>query len=267
MKNTIIDRSLPCGYYLGFGTAEITYSVHWNHVHDAHLLFYYNENWKCYIVWNASIIKKANRGATTANFSYGDELYNRIKRGIPSDIECFDKKVSYKGKRDHYEKVVLVPEAKLIDFCSFYEDYIYPSAEDLKIRKYLMALPDKEEFIELNESDESYNKVLRERDRISRARRDPEFRNRVLAKYNYTCIVCGCKEETILEAAHVIGVAEGGDDSIDNGMCLCRNHHRLYDAGLLEINLSSKKFSCSSENEKKMSWYKEAEVNGFMLHI
>ena len=29
----------------------------------------------------------------------------------------------------------------------------------------------------------------------------------VLEKYNYTCLICGCREETILEAAHIIAVA------------------------------------------------------------
>lgn len=267
MKNTIIDRTLQCSYYLGSGNAEKTYSTSWNHVQDAHLLFYYHEIWRCYVVWNASVIKSVKRDSKDANFNYGEDLYNRMKRGVPSDIECFDKVITYNGKHDHYEKVVLIPETKLIEFCNFYEDYIYPSTDELKIRKYLVTLPNEEDLMDRDEAEESYHKVLRERDRISRARRDPEFRNRVLTKYNYTCIVCGCKEEVILEAAHVMGVAEGGDDSTDNGMCLCRNHHRLYDAGLLDINLSRKKFSCNSDNEKKMSWYKEAETRGFMLHI
>jgi len=265
-NQNIIRRTLKCSYHLGSGQG-VQYSTEWDNVRNVHLVFYYHEKWDCYVVWNASILRKLGRDAMKANFFYGTELEHRMKESIPLNIECFDKVISYKGKHDYYEKVVLVPEHKLIEFCSFYEDYIYPSVDDLKTRKYLVALPDEEDLIECAEAEKSYEKVLRERDRISRARRNPEFRKRVLAKYNYTCIVCGCKEETILEAAHVIGVAEGGDDSTENGICLCRNHHRLYDAGLLDINLSRKKFSCNSEHEKKMSWYKEAETDDFLLHI
>ena len=267
MKKIIIDRTLQCRYCLGYGSSDKSYSTTWGHVENSHLVFYYHKKWKCYIVWNASILKQADRNSESANFSYGEELICRIKQGIPPNIESFDKRILYQGKQDHYEKVVLVPENKIFDFCICYEDYIYPSPEDLKSRAYLFALPNDDNVVELNAKVDSYGKVIRERDRISRARRNPYFRDLILKKYNSTCIICGCQEEIILEAAHIKGVAEGGDDSAENGICLCRNHHRLFDAALLEIDLKNNKFYCSSESEKKMEWYKAAQKNKFTLHI
>ncbi len=36
--------------------------------------------------------------------------------------------------------------------------------------------------------------------------------------------------------AHIIAVSDEGLDEITNGILLCRNHHKAYDAGLFGIN-------------------------------
>lgn len=109
------------------------------------------------------------------------------------------------------------------------------------------------------------DEVLRTRDRITRARRDPTFRKRVLGQTDAHCLICGTTERAILQAVHVQDVQYGGDDSTDNGICLCANHHLLYDRGLLDINWEEDTFSCSSSLEQRMSWYKEAGARGFKL--
>ena len=59
----------------------------------------------------------------------------------------------------------------------------------------------------------------------------------------------------------------GGSDNVENGLCLCANHHLLFDAGLLEMNFETKTFICNSDSEKKMAWYVFADKNGRKLHI
>lgn len=59
--------------------------------------------------------------------------------------------------------------------------------------------------------------------------RDRRFRKLVLAAYGHRCCVCDLGLG-ILEAAHILPVgASGSTDDIENGMCLCANHHRVFD--------------------------------------
>jgi putative restriction endonuclease len=39
-----------------------------------------------------------------------------------------------------------------------------------------------------------------------------------------------------LDAAHVRWWAAAGPDTVDNGLCLCGLHHKLFDSGALSIN-------------------------------
>lgn len=66
-------------------------------------------------------------------------------------------------------------------------------------------------------------------------RKQGKFRKEIFKAYNGTCAVCGIKEPKILRAAHIIPVAEGGSDEIQNGLCLCTNHEIAFDKGLLKI--------------------------------
>lgn len=71
-------------------------------------------------------------------------------------------------------------------------------------------------------------------------RRDPRFREAVLVAYEYRCAVCGYdgrvgREAVALDAAHVRWWAFEGPDDVDNAVCLCSLHHKLFDRGVLGI--------------------------------
>jgi hypothetical protein len=69
----------------------------------------------------------------------------------------------------------------------------------------------------------------------TRAVRDVRFKAFISDHYT-ECAVCGIAVPAILEAAHIIPVAdERSSDHPSNGLCLCRNCHGLYDAALLKI--------------------------------
>lgn len=66
------------------------------------------------------------------------------------------------------------------------------------------------------------------------------MRELVLTAYEYRCAFCGYdgRIDAVpvgLEAAHVRWWAFGGPDDVDNGLCLCSLHHKLFDRGVLGI--------------------------------
>ncbi|MGW4563918.1 phosphorothioated DNA-binding restriction endonuclease [Streptomyces sp. NPDC004561] len=78
--------------------------------------------------------------------------------------------------------------------------------------------------------------------RLSSARRqrDRRMRESVLTAYEYRCAFCGYDGRigavpVGLEAAHVRWWAFGGPDDVDNGLCLCSLHHKLFDKGVLGV--------------------------------
>lgn len=74
--------------------------------------------------------------------------------------------------------------------------------------------------------------IDRERQRVAATRflRSAKFGPNVKKEFDYGCALCGLQLE-IIESAHIIPVHErGGEDEVWNGIALCPNHHRLFDA-------------------------------------
>ncbi|MEB3884062.1 HNH endonuclease [Lyngbya sp. CCY1209] len=70
--------------------------------------------------------------------------------------------------------------------------------------------------------------------------RDAAFRRLVINVYGYRCAFCGLQilngSENIVDGAHIMPFAQFGDDRIDNGLCLCKNHHWAFDSFWFTIN-------------------------------
>jgi putative restriction endonuclease len=77
---------------------------------------------------------------------------------------------------------------------------------------------------------------------ILRIVRDTALGKRVKRMYDYRCQVCGtrleCEGGSYAEAAHIrpLGRPHDGPDLLENLLCLCPNHHVLFDKGALMIN-------------------------------
>ncbi|TXL85312.1 phosphorothioated DNA-binding restriction endonuclease [Streptomyces sp. IB2014 016-6] len=74
-----------------------------------------------------------------------------------------------------------------------------------------------------------------------RRQRDRRMRDLVLTAYEYQCAFCGYDGRigavaVGLEAAHVRWWAFDGPDEIDNGLCLCALHHKLFDKGVCGVD-------------------------------
>ena len=73
----------------------------------------------------------------------------------------------------------------------------------------------------------------------TRVVRDSDKSRRVKEIYDYTCQVCGIRLDTpagpYAEAAHIkaLGIPHNGPDIETNILCLCPNHHVLFDDGAI----------------------------------
>lgn len=76
---------------------------------------------------------------------------------------------------------------------------------------------------------------------IQRIIRNTAVATEVKNLHNYTCQVCGVRLETpggpYAEGAHIraLGAPHHGPDRADNLLCLCPNHHVLFDSGALVV--------------------------------
>ena len=94
-----------------------------------------------------------------------------------------------------------------------------------------------------------------------RKQRDARFRELVLASYGRKCAICRCPIESLLQAAHLKGhevaISDLSEDRAENGICLCANHHLMYDNDLIEIDISHRTIQVLDNSVQHMAWYGE----------
>ncbi len=71
--------------------------------------------------------------------------------------------------------------------------------------------------------------------------RDAAFRRTITSIYDNRCAVCEMKAidhlgRPIVDGAHIKPFSKFYDDRIDNGICLCKNHHWAFDRGWFAID-------------------------------
>lgn len=72
--------------------------------------------------------------------------------------------------------------------------------------------------------------------------RDTKLSQAIKKLYNYTCQVCSLRISVkgvgYAEAAHIrpLGLPHNGADQSENLLCLCPNHHVMFDKGVFLIN-------------------------------
>jgi putative restriction endonuclease len=105
----------------------------------------------------------------------------------------------------------------------------------------LVKLPDQVDQEAEQQSATKGSKVPSEAPRrettVLRIVRDARQARRVKELYDYKCQMCGIRLEGLAgpyaEAAHIkpLGAPHNGPDTSDNILCLCPNHHVLFDHG------------------------------------
>ncbi|WEK34676.1 MAG: YDG/SRA domain-containing protein [Candidatus Pseudobacter hemicellulosilyticus] len=77
---------------------------------------------------------------------------------------------------------------------------------------------------------------------VVRVIRDTKKAREIKRLYNFECQVCGqtigTKSGKYAEGAHIrpLGRPHNGDDSVDNLICVCPNHHVMFDKGTFSID-------------------------------
>ncbi|MGW4804796.1 phosphorothioated DNA-binding restriction endonuclease [Kitasatospora sp. NPDC004272] len=94
--------------------------------------------------------------------------------------------------------------------------------------------------LELADTEDVRGGVPGGRERAVRRQRDRRMRELVLTAYEFQCAFCGYDgmlgtSAVGLEAAHVRWWSYDGPDEVDNGLCLCSLHHKLFDKGVLGL--------------------------------
>ena len=85
----------------------------------------------------------------------------------------------------------------------------------------------------------------------SRANNQPKFRADVFNYYQNECAVCGIN--LFLDAAHIIPVENYGTDNKENGLILCKNHHKAFDDGFFKINPNNLKIEIIKEDKNVLN--------------
>lgn len=79
---------------------------------------------------------------------------------------------------------------------------------------------------------EDRQKVITE---VGRYLRNRQFREGIKRLYPQ-CAICEFQYDHLIDAAHIVPVADGGTDTYDNGIGLCPTCHRMFDKGFILID-------------------------------
>ncbi len=61
------------------------------------------------------------------------------------------------------------------------------------------------------------------------------FREAVMRAYQHCCAICRLRRYELVEAAHIVGDADGGEPVVPNGLALCKLHHAAFDRHIVGI--------------------------------
>jgi putative restriction endonuclease len=62
------------------------------------------------------------------------------------------------------------------------------------------------------------------------------FRSMVLRAYAGACSVCRLRRAELVDAAHIVTDAQGGEPVVPNGLALCRLHHAAFDRNIMGVS-------------------------------
>ncbi len=98
----------------------------------------------------------------------------------------------------------------------------------------------------------------------------PLFRERVLLAYEDRCALCRLRHRELLDAAHIVGDAEGGEPVVPNGISMCKIHHAAFDNQLFGVRPDYRVHVSSSvlaEEDGPTLRYALQEIHGSRLQV
>lgn len=197
------------------------------------IIFGYCRDYNIYVIWNYYLFKDNN------SFSIPLNKYKNATEITPVYVPLND------GKGNYVKKLV-VPASQIEVFCKHWEELIMPDLlNDQKFEPGILYTnilwanrdnPKPTLWSELLKKADEDEEVFRKRVVSEHYERDSKFRVEILDDYDHRCAVCHSNIDSILEAHHRTFVSNGGSDNIYNGICLCRNHHKMVHADLIHLN-------------------------------
>lgn len=117
---------------------------------------------------------------------------------------------------------------------------VYPVqliAEEPLQRQFVVSLDEESARLRRELSMEDPELVRAYAERVVKVRlHQPLFRQRVLVAYANQCSICRLRHTPLLDAAHVLADAEGGEPVVTNGIAMCKIHHAAYDVDIFGIS-------------------------------
>lgn len=220
--------------------AEIQYEISNENNRNCHYAIKYYPDKEIFVVWDLDLHKKL--GASW-NLSVNTETIEQIN--LPYGIKaCYKTIWSSDGQR-YYEKVLFVHMSRFEEFIDNYEFWMRFNKFD-------------EEFPNDLKNDGYNTDIQRKRYSTSRPKRAADFRDKVLRSYGSQCAICRCGIKEVLQAAHERGyeVWRTVDDNYRHGICLCANHHLMYERELIDIDLKNLTINYNNETLKEMICFK-----------
>lgn len=223
-----------------------------NSIISLELIAGYSQDHDIYAFWNP-YLHHYGAGATV-NVSLG--MHPHLYKLNFETLYPIYKSLNYK-KFD--EKVILVNPKFLPRFCEAYELFLRPNTEDEGFRKNVAYAAKNMPIKKWLETELCIAQTQHERKKISASlyERDRLFRKRILNLYGGKCAICRCAQEYVLEAAHIYAVQHGGSDDDRNGICLCANHHKMYDNKVIKFDFANNTIVVDDKSLLEEHWYKE----------
>ena len=210
-----------------------------------YIAVYFHTKYRIAVIWN---LEPRRAFDTSNNILTVSNTWEELGADNIS-IKSIYKQIG-RGVNAPYEKVLII---------SF--DCLNEIIDDLPL--YLQFNPEDKDYPN-NINDDVYDvspEPLRKRFSTSRLERDRNFRKKVLEAYDNECAICRCGEIHILQAAHIKAVKSYGSDDPRNGICLCANHHLMYDNHLINIDFENLILTNVAESVRTMPWYEAFNQN------
>lgn len=116
--------------------------------------------------------------------------------------------------------------------------------------------------IENLESDASGHKVRKTRVRLGQHK----FRKEMLNQFGEICALSGLSHINGLDAAHLYSYASIGEHHYNGGLLMRKDLHKLFDLGLITIDVSTMKISLASSLQK-IAQYKDLHESNLKVQI
>ena len=187
----------------------------------------YSKKYNLYVAWNAYLHQTRN------------SVSAQINRNTKCNSLVFKRAMLRDGKSG-YEKQVIIHPCFLLYFCNNWLNYLMPTLEDKEGFEidFMWADRNNPYPVKLDLWEEQHLKSKPRSAYIHKVyERDKNFRGKVINDYENKCAICHCEIKAVLEAHHVVYISENGSDSLNNGICLCRNHHKMVHSKLIELDM------------------------------